>query len=164
MVPVVPTRMDLGGKCTKWSQQQRKKIADDVLWGQNWKKRNTEEVIYNIKRDSKIKHNSKGNCQVHIRRFYYTEICICNRSSRRIIFVHIYKKSVSIIDIPQGPGFQHREFYSTLFNSFYGKRIDKKNRYAVCVCVCVCVLTESADCTLRITKLQIDYNIALVWD
>ena len=32
----------------------------------------------------------------------------------------------------------------------------------VCVCVCVYVLTESADCTLRITKLQIDYNIALV--
>ena len=36
----------------------------------------------------------------------------------------------------------------------------------LCVCVCVYiyiyVLTESADCTLRITKLQIDYNIALV--
>ena len=32
--------------------EQRKKIADDVPGGKNGKKRHTEEVIYNIKRDS----------------------------------------------------------------------------------------------------------------
>ena len=48
-MPVVPTSMDLGGKYTS---EQRKKIADDVPGGKNGKKRHTEEVIYNIKRDS----------------------------------------------------------------------------------------------------------------
>ena len=54
-MPVVPTRMAPGGKYRKWSQQQRKKIAHDVPWGHNWKKKkDTEEVIYNIKRNSEI--------------------------------------------------------------------------------------------------------------
>ena len=44
-----------------------------------------------------------------------------------------------------------------MFNNLYGKRMDKKNRYAVYIYV----LTESVDCALRIMKLQIDYNIAL---
>ena len=36
--------------------EQRKKIADDVPGGKNGKKRHTEEVIYNIKRDREFKH------------------------------------------------------------------------------------------------------------
>ena len=35
IMPVVPTSVDLGGKYTKRSQQQRKKIADDVPGGKN---------------------------------------------------------------------------------------------------------------------------------
>ena len=37
------------------------------------------------------------------------------------------------------------------------KRTDMLCVY-IYIYVCVCVLTESVDCTLRITKLQIDYT------
>ena len=39
---MVPTAMDLGGKHAKRNQQQRKKIAEDVL------EKEREEIIYNI--------------------------------------------------------------------------------------------------------------------
>ena len=56
VIPVVPTRMYLGGKYTKWSQPQKKKIAGDVLEGKigKKKKKDTEEIIYIIKRDFEI--------------------------------------------------------------------------------------------------------------
>ena len=74
--------------------EQRKKIADDVPGGKNGKKRHTEEVIYNIKRDSDqtriiVKKKKKRKCQVHIRRspLPYTQ------------------NSVPVIDNPRGPDF-----------------------------------------------------------
>ena len=33
ILPIVPTRMDFGGSYTKWSQQHRKKLAEDVPLG-----------------------------------------------------------------------------------------------------------------------------------
>ena len=47
--------MDLGGSYSKWIQQQRKKIAEDVPSRQSKRKqRDTVEVIYNTKGDSEI--------------------------------------------------------------------------------------------------------------
>ena len=51
ILKMVPTRMNFGGSYTKWSQPQRKKITGDVSFRQSLKKE-TEEVVYNIKRDS----------------------------------------------------------------------------------------------------------------
>ena len=39
ILPVVPARMDFGGSYTKWSQQQRKKLAEGVPCRQNLKKK-----------------------------------------------------------------------------------------------------------------------------
>ena len=64
------------------------------------------------------------------------------------------KQSVSLIDIPQGTDVQHREFYSTLFNNLYGKRIQKST-----IMLYVYVITESVHWTLRTsTKRQISYT------
>ena len=45
------------GWYTKWTQQQRKKIVDDVTFRQH--KRDTGEVIYNTKGDSEIQTQKK---------------------------------------------------------------------------------------------------------
>ena len=60
------------------------------------------------------------------------------------------KKTVPLINVPQGSDVQHRELYSTLFSNLYGKRINKNtkayNSY---------VIAGSVHCTLQTrTKLK----------
>ena len=58
------------------------------------------------------------------------EICCWNRSSTRTISfldsLHMYKKSVSLINSPQGPDDQNRELYWTLFSKLHGKKSKQK--------------------------------------
>ena len=71
-MPLV-TRMDLGGSYSKWIQQQRNKIADDVPSRQSKhtlthtkRERDTVEVIYHTKETRRFLHkelqgkNGKG--------------------------------------------------------------------------------------------------------
>ena len=60
----------------------------------------------------------------------YQEICSCNRTPTRTIsflrFLHMYKETIPLINVPQGSDVQHRVLYSTLFNKLCGKIISKK--------------------------------------
>ena len=81
---MVPTAMDLGGKYAKRNQQQRKKIAEDVLEGETGK-RETEEIIYNIetlrrKHKPRILKKGAGNVEsgmnLGVSTNVYTEMCL----------------------------------------------------------------------------------------
>ena len=76
----------------------------------------------------------------------YTEVSVSNTdrnlSLEQIIYkdyflgsLRMCKKSVSLINTPQGPEDQNREFYRTLFNKIFGKKKKKKHyTYAEYIC------------------------------
>ena len=65
---------------------------------------------------------------------------------------HVQKKTVPLINVPQGFDVQHREVYSTLFSNLYGKRINKNTKACMYMSW---IYTESVHCRLQTrTKLQ----------
>lgn len=103
-----------------------------------------ERLRSNTKNCLKKKKRKKRKCQVHIRRLPlpYTQ------------------NSVPVIDNPRGPDFQHKNSIQPCSITFMAKEWIKRTDTLY---IYIYVLTESVDCTLRITKLQIDYTSTQHW-
>ena len=105
ILQMVPTRMDLGGSYTEWSQQQRKKIAGDMPSRQNLKKKKYRKSSLQHKKilwQSKHKELKKKKTR--------------HEWNRRLILTYT-QKAVSVMGNPQGlsPSFLithlHRNLY-----------------------------------------------------